>query len=700
MGKKIQTEEQPFNKESFIVWCIYIFFTLCSISILVRIAYIQISPWKKDPLLAYYRSSDKKSILEPNRGAILSIDGKPLAVSVPMYQIYMDCTVRKEEFRLHKKKGPEKEREWRGKAKGLAKGLAAIFPSKSSDSWYDFIIEGRERGRRYIRIGDNVDHETLQKLKALPLFNEGANKGGLIEKHVDTRQYPYGSLARRTIGYVRTNKVADARNAVGIEGKFNYVLHGKEGQEWLKRVDGRSRIVNRDSTSTAPEDGKDIRTTLDIDIQDIADDALRSMIAENPKVDGGCAVVMDVESGAIRAMVNLQKDSLTGRLGETTNMAIGKAGEPGSIFKTAILMSLLEDGKVKLSDKIPTNHGRLKYFSQDTHVPEYEKNFHTDKISVMYGFEKSFNYVFRKLAIDHYGDNPKKLLDNLYLYKLGETYDIDIDGFATPVLPSPSSKTWSATDLGSVAIGYTVAETPLHMLTFYNAIANKGRMMKPYLVESIESNGDVDERRGPSVLNGAICSRATADSLTKGLMKITEEGTAAYGLKGAKCKVAGKTGTARMIQDGKNAMKGNPYRRKDGTIQYQASFVGFFPADKPKYSAIVVVYSHPGHGVLFGGSVPTAVYRKIVDNVYAIDRSEGEIIEKKGRMPELSVGKPATAASGHVPNVQGLGLMEAAYAIETDGYICSYSGMGHVVSQNPAPGTKYAKGNTVNIRLE
>lgn len=688
------------NRESKIVWYAYLVFTVVAFVVLWRIVDIKLFFRDSDPYLKYYTARSSKVKLAPVRGNILSSDGRLLAISTPMYQIYMDCAVRKSEFAaMAPEKGKKREAEWKGEARELAGGLSAIY-GKSADYWSTYILDGRRRGARHAKIGGPIDHETLQKVKALPLFSKGANKGGIIVERIDTRQYPYGSLARRTIGYVKDNSRSNGNNAIGLEGSFDYVLHGTEGYEWTRKTD-RKRIVNRDSSLVAAEDGRDIRTTLNIDIQDIADNALRTNIADAENVEGGCVVVMDVKTGAIRAMVNLLRDSTSGRLGEVYNMAVGRAGEPGSVFKTATLMSLLEDNMVRMSDSIPTNHGRLKYFKPDDHIPSFEKRNHTDMISIQKGYEMSSNYVFRKLAMDHYGDNPKRFLDNIYLYKLGEAYNFDLKGFVTPVLPSSDVKSWSATDLGSLAIGYSISETPLHILTFYNAIANKGRMMKPYLVEDIEVDGMVKEKRGPSVLNGSICSRATADSLTKGLAKITEEGTA-WRLKNARLKVAGKTGTARIIQDGRNAMRGNPYCDKLGRTQYQATFVGFFPVEQPKYSIIVVLYSKPlPRGANFyGGTLPAMVCKDVVDKTYALDTDYGEFLESRGRMPDMSVDEPETSRNGKVPGVRGLGLMDAIYAIENDGYRCVYSGVGHVVAQSPAAGTKLHEGGTVTIQLK
>lgn len=613
--------------------CLYVVFVVLGALIVGRIFWLG-AFWKPAPgLVSIFSPNSTKSIIEPTRGAIMAHDGRLLAVSTPMYQIYMDCTVRKEAFAGDKKEGKDKEAEWREKAKALSVGLAGIYKDKSAQDYYNQIIKGRANNARYMKIGFPIGHSDMQKVKALPLFEEGQYKGGIIVDKFDTRQYPYGSLARRTIGYVKDN-ITSGNNKIGIEGKFNHELHGTEGLEWLKKTDNYERIHNWDSVYVKAVDGRDVRTTIDVDIQDIADAALRHNIADNPKIEGGCVVVMDVETGAIRAMVNLLRDSTSGRLGENYNFAIGRTGEPGSVFKATTLMSLLDDGKVKLSDKIPTNHGAIKGFPVDAHIADYERENKTKEISILHGFEISSNYVFRKVAIDAYGNEPKRMLDKLYLYKMGEAYDFDLDGFMTPTLPSPDSRYWSQTDLGSAAIGYTVAVTPLHTVTFYNAIANRGKMMKPYLVESIEENGSVKKKYGPSVLSGSICSRTTADSLTYALTRVTEVGTGKRRLGGAKCTVAGKTGTARITLDPKHTRKSrSPYEDEFGRKQYQATFVGFFPAEKPKYTAIVVVYSNLDREIFYGGTLPAMTFREIVDKVWAIDPENGEMVDGKGRMP-------------------------------------------------------------------
>lgn len=640
------TEKKKRDSITVVLWILYILFWLVGFVIIGRIVWLK-KAWHPDPSIAsFIKPHDVKVVLDPSRGAIMARDGRLLAMSTPMYQIYMDCTVQKEAYAKEKQKVlkyneqamakgkplkelRDREAEWIDKAKALSAGLSEIYGG-TPKSWIDLITSNRAKGGKYVKIGGMIDHETLQKVKALPLFEEGQYRSGLIVQKNDTRQYPYGELARRTIGYVKTNTKTPV--SLGIEGKFNYELHGQEGYEWMKLTDRRGFIHNWDSSFVKAVDGRDVRTTLDVDIQDIADQALRHQIADNPKIEGGCVVIMDVKTGGIRAMVNLLRDTTSGKMHEYINFAVGRAGEPGSVFKTTTLMSLLEDGKVTLGTTIPTNHGIVKGFNPDDHIADYERINKTNRISVLHGFEISSNYVFRRLAIDGYGDNPKQMMDKLYLYKLGEAYDFDLEGFASPSLPSPESKSWSGTDLGSVAIGYSVAETPLHILTFYNAIANKGRMMKPYLVESIEENGRVIKKYGESVLNGSICSPATADTLTRALRRVTEEGTGKR-LKMAKCAFAGKTGTARIVLDPKKVKRVTPYEDYKGRKQYQATFVGFFPAEQPKYSAIVVIYSKLDREIFFGGTTPALTMKEIVDKIYAMDPDGGETLYSTGSVP-------------------------------------------------------------------
>ena len=688
---------------------IYIVVLLISALIVVKLIYIQKS-WEPDKSIAkYFLPPAEKYTIAPDRGAIIGCGGEILAMSTPMYELRMDCTVRKEYFQKKMRKNPtgdNLEQQWQDKAKAFSEGFAKEMNMDAS-AIFKSIMDGRRKGNKYLRLGTDIDRGTLLKLESLPLMEEGRYKSGIIVEKHDSRKYPYGTLARRTIGYVKDNSSQKedekGRSHIGIEGKYDYVLHGKEGEIWLKPTDNKEKIQNYDSTYVKPVDGLDVRTTLDITLQDIVDKAMRKQMSANPKIEDGCAVFMDVRTGAIRAMVNLTKSPKDSSLNEVYNMAIGYGANPGSVFKTTTLMTVLEDGYIKsLDDEIPKNNGELPGFRRDEHLNGY------DNISILHGFEISSNYVFRYLATNNYSDNPKRFMDKLYMYKLGQAFDFDLEGLREPVLPSPDSKSWSSTDLGSVAIGYSVRETPLHTLTFYNAIANNGRMMKPYLVESIEKDGVVKTKKGPSVLNASICSRATADTLLRALKAVTSEGTA-YRLKGAKLTVAGKTGTARQslskeeIEKYGRDPKDNT-QTADGSYHNLATFVGFFPADNPKYSAIICMNSSLIRGSLYGGVGPASAMREIVDAIYTLDPEWGAEVTAMAKVPVMGEDKEMTVRSDMknpiVPDIMGLGLKDAIFIIENSGLKCSYSGTGHVSSQNPKAGTKVADGSTITFNLK
>lgn len=702
-------KKRGMDRISMILLFIYIVVLFISALIIGKLIYIQKS-WEPDKSIAkYFLPPAEKYTIAPDRGAIIGCGGEILAMSTPMYELRMDCTVRKEYFQKKMRKNPtgdNLEQQWQDKAKAFSEGFAKVMNMDAS-AIFKSIMDGRRKGNKYLRLGTDIDRGTLLKLESLPLMEEGRYKSGIIVEKHDSRKYPYGTLARRTIGYVKDNSSQKedekGRSHIGIEGKYDYVLHGKEGEIWLKPTDNKEKIQNYDSTYVKPVDGLDVRTTLDITLQDIVDKAMRKQMSANPKIEDGCAVFMDVRTGAIRAMVNLTKSPKDSSLNEVYNMAIGYGANPGSVFKTTTLMTVLEDGYIKsLDDEIPKNNGELPGFRRDEHLNGY------DNISILHGFEISSNYVFRYLATNNYSDDPKRFMDKLYMYKLGQAFDFDLEGLREPVLPSPDSKSWSSTDLGSVAIGYSVRETPLHTLTFYNAIANKGRMMKPYLVESIEKDGVVKTKKGPSVLNASICSRATADTLLRALKAVTSEGTA-YRLKGAKLTVAGKTGTARQslskeeIEKYGRDPKDNT-QTADGSYHNLATFVGFFPADNPKYSAIICMNSSLIKGSLYGGVGPASAMREIVDAIYTLDPEWGAEVTAMAKVPVMGEDKEMTVRSDMknpiVPDIMGLGLKDAIFIIENSGLKCSYSGTGHVSSQNPKAGTKVADGSTITFNLK
>lgn len=693
------------------LWVLYIFFLLLSLVIIGKTIYIQYF-WEPDTqTIRHFKPKNTLEKIKPERGSIVDCNGKLLAISTPLYTVHMDCLILKNELKNGKVKiGKDSisERDWRKMAEQMCNGISEILQDgRSGNDLYDMIMSHRDgkdkKNSRNLLIVKGIDHSTLLKMKQLPLYRLGSYKSGMKESKQEARKYPYGNLGRRLIGDIRVDANDPTRNRfVGIEGQYDYILHGKEGLQWMKETD-RGQVADPDSARIKVENGGDIKTTIDIMHQDIAEKALRKYIAEDDGLEGGCAVVMDVKTGAIKAMANLKKNK-EGELGEYLNMAIGRPGEPGSIFKTVTLMTLLEDGHVELDTEVPTNHGLLAEYPKvpvDKALQKYESETKKKTITVREGFKRSSNNVFRYLTIKHYKDEVarKSFTDRLFEYKLHDAYAFDLEekGYGKSALRS----SWSVYDLFSTAIGYSIKETPLNMLTFYNAVANKGTMMKPYLIEEFSKDGKTEKKFSPTVLNASICSKATADTLTEALKLVASEGTARR-LRNAKCEIAGKTGTARAVLDiADKPKKNDAYINEDGFRKYQATFVGFFPADEPKYSAIVTVYTtltrSEGYG---GGNHPALIFKDIVDQIWALDPNWGQELSDRASVPGMKPEYIGTRKGGPAPDVKGMGLMDAIYAIENNGFKCTYEGMGHVVKQSPAAGTKYSEGGTIHIILK
>lgn len=663
---------------------IYVLFLFLGAAVIVKTALIQLTFNVKEGYEQYFHPQQKKAEVTPARGRILTCDGRPLAISVPYYDIYMDCTVRKQEF----KDKPEQEQQWLDKADTLSRELAALFHDRTAAEYYGRIIRGRESGNTWLSIKKNVDLETLDTLKTFHLFNEHKYKGGLIVTEHDERIYPYDTLARRTIGQMKDNRQK------GIEYSFNQYLHGTDGYEWQRITEGGKYVHDYDRDFRPAIEGCDVRTTLNIDFQAIADRALRKQIDQNSEVRAGIAIIMEANTGAIRAMVNLLRDTIPGsRLWERDNLILTQLGEMGSVMKTVTLVSLIEDGYVTLEQRIPCNNGYLKDIPQDKHVAGMKD------ISVVHGLEISSNYVFAKLADMYYGNDEQRWYDHLFSYGLGDTFAFDIDGLRKPLVHVPGSKYHYGNTLKTNAYGYGISITPLHLAMFYNAIANKGRMMKPYLVESVEKDGKVVKKFGPAFMND-ICSKATADTVTRALRCVVTNGTGSANLKKAALPVAGKTGTSHsVLLSDESPRADDPYTDKFGRHKYQGTFVGFFPVDNPKYTILVTVYSYPSHKNFYGSDLPAKAIRDMVDQIYAIDDGWNETLRPVDGVPTMDAA-PQDHVDGTVPDLRGLGLSDALWLAESLGLHCDYSGSGHVQSQNPAPGTKARDGQTITITLK
>ena len=705
MAKKTGIDNR---RPSRVLMYFYLFFLVMSVIVIIEIYQIQNS-WEPNP--KYKKEFVPQKHLEnilPREGTIMDCNGRVLAISTPQYNIFMDCCVQKEHYANDKKEGKKKDNEWLAKADELSGGLARVLSDSSKDSTYysKLIRSSREGGARHVLIAAKVDHKTVARLKELPLFNEPAHKGGLIIEPVHNRMHPYNGLAKRIIGHINKNI---QNGFVGIEGRYYHEIKGIAGTKWAKHTDNFEWISDIDSTSVDAQDGMDVRTTLDIHIQEIADRSLRHHIDTFRHINGACAVIMDVKTGGVKAMVNLKRDS-KGKLDETFNYAIGWASEPGSVFKTIMLTTLLEDNHVTLNERMLIDVDKMHYpgwktADIDDKVFNYKNKSGRTHIPVIDGFMVSSNYVLRRQVTDHYYKNPEELITRLHSYHLGGSFDFEIkeNNFSRPSIPSPGTSDWSESTIPGMAIGYNVKVTPLQILSFYNGLANEGKMMQPYIVESFEKDGKIVEKRGPTLLS-AICSKATADTMVRAMTRVTKRidwgngsyttGTAYESMKGAKCTVAGKTGSAWITLDEKDRVsKDKPYESKDGRRKYQATFAGFFPAENPQYSMIVVVYTDLIKKMEGGGDKPAKVFKQVVDELWAYGYIGQKEIKGKHKMPDINVLDIELDENKQIPNLIGLGLRDALNTIEKCGYKCEHTGFGHVVKQEN-------NGETIKITLK
>jgi cell division protein FtsI (penicillin-binding protein 3) len=689
---------------------VYFTLVIIAIVILVRILVLQVvqrGKWAGMSEKFIYKTTE----VPANRGDILAYDGRLLASSVPYYTIYMDT-----------RSTGMSEKTWSDGIDGLSAGLAKVVGERSAAEWKQVIAQARKRGDRYFLIKRRVDYKTLQRLRELPIFREGQYGGGMVAQAENRRILPSNDLAARTIGYIN---LGEEGTEVGIEGSFNKELAGRNGIVIKQRLTGGDWITMDVAGSVEPEDGNDIVTTIDIDLQDVASSALMAQLMKH-NAHHGCAIVMEVATGDIRAISNLELGR-DGKYHESYNYAIAESTEPGSTFKLPALMAALEDGVIDTGDVVDTGTGSVKFYNKvirDTRQEGY------GKLTVKEVFEKSSNVGTSKLIYDHYKENPKAFVDRLYAMRLNEKLNIQIQGEGEPLIRYPGDKLWSGLSLPMMSHGYEVQMTPLQILTFYNAVANDGRMVKPRFVTAVLRNGIVIKSYEPDVIINSIASRTTIRKVRKMMEGVVEHGTA-VNLKNANYKIAGKTGTA-QIALGKSGY------RSGSRISYQASFAGYFPAENPLYSCIVVVNA-PSNGVYYGNLVAGSVFKEISDKIYATnffrDYSEYKGDTRLASAPEAGNGYRedinqvlrqmdvkyrrtadndwvATRENGDtvrlvgleikkglVPDVRGMSLRDAIYLLENSGYKVKYSGKGRVLRQSPSQGAKYLEGQIVSLEL-
>ena len=685
----------------------------------IRLVFYEGEYWRQESIKKNITMRD----MPGERGNILSEDGSLLATSIPYFDIYWDVTIAKRELN---------DKEIKQGLDSLALYLAYyVSPQSTPGVWSDYLWQEMNKGSKYSLIAKNQTYDQMQMIKSFPIFRNGRYKSGLIVNRLNKRVHPFKMLALRTIGYVRDgDNAVDKDISVGLEGQFNKVLTGGSEKVLMQRVGNEMWMPVNDLSDIEPRNGDDIVTTLDINIQDITQNALLNSL-NSFQAEHGSAIVMEVKTGKIKAIANvgMTKDGFW----ENYNYGIGMPIEPGSTFKLASMMSLLEDGLIKLSDTVDIANGRRAYF--DAIMEDHERTNKT-LVTVKEAFSASSNVGVSSLVFDNYQAKPAAYIKHLKDFMLTVPTGVEIEGELPPYIKDPNNPAdaWSGITLPWMSIGYELKVTPLQLLTFYNAVANNGMMMKPYLVNSVQRFGEVRQVFRPTITKKNIATKTTLEQAHELLESVVEmPGGTAYKWRTPQYRFAGKTGTA-QLNYGKN-------KGKDHKGGYQGSFVGYFPAENPVYSCIVVI-SKPKSG-FYGGIVAAPVFREIADKLMASNVSLSEPLNVRGKPVASAATLPddvgfkddlvnaLTAfkmkyeigareddwtfirAKGDtinilprnlltkesVPSVVGMGLKDALYLLENRGLSVRFSGYGKVVSQSLNPGTP-AKRQTIAIKLE
>lgn len=684
---------------AFLVIC---FFACAIVYKVVLIQYRDGDKWRKI-------SKERRIHYQPvraTRGNIFSDNESILATSLPFYRVAFDPTVANTEL-------------FNAGVDSLAYLLSRFYGDKSEDYYRRKIKNARHAGRRYMRLSSRqINYQDKKMMAAWPIFRAGKNKGGVIFEKVEKRFKPFGILAERTIGFINEDK-----NGAGLEYSFNGDLAGTDGEALFERIAGGSKPIY-DGTEVKPLDGYDIKTTIDINLQDVAENALYKAL-EKTNAEYGCVIMMEVETGEIKAIANLGKTK--GGYIEDYNYAVGNQGrtEPGSTFKLASMMALFEHAKVPLTDTVDTGNGSYR-IKNTTMTDAHHGGF--GKLTVQQVFEKSSNIGVAKLMEKYFSDNPQAYVNYLRSFGLDQTLGFQMEGEARPYMKSPTDRNWYGTTLTSMAIGYELKISPLQTLAFYNAVANNGVKIQPIIVKEIRKADNVVQSFKTRVLVDKICSDETLKKLRAMLEGVVEHGTA-KNLLNSDYKVAGKTGTARKVKNGR-------YVR-----EYSTSFAGYFPADNPKYSCIVIIDSPKGVNV-YGGDVAAPVFKELADKAYARDLAMhkplmARVVPNKNSMPQVIAGSlddltyicnkigisthtkttdedwvkvapqsrslnltPNPVMQGQVPDVKGMTLRDALFILGNQNLEVNVEGSGkRVQSQSLNPGTIISKNNKITIVL-
>jgi cell division protein FtsI (penicillin-binding protein 3) len=695
------------------LYIVFVAFIIAAIFIMgkaFKIAIVEGDEWRQKKEDLYIQYID----VEAERGNILSDDGTLLVTSLPLFEVRMDMAA-----------GGLKEEVFQQGLDSLSLMLHQyIDRNRSAAQWKQYLKSGKAKNQRYYLIAQNIEFDLLEKMKKFPIFNKGRNGGGLIVIPGVRRERPFKLMANRTLGLHRKDAPS-----VGLEAYYDQVLTGESGKQLMQKIPPNIWIPVNDLLAINPKPGKDIVSTLNVDIQDIAHNALLKAMKQNA-AQFGTAIVMDVKTGEIKALANLAKSGDS--YWEDYNYGVAVATEPGSTFKLPIIMAMLEDGLVNLEDSIDLNHGAERKFYGLSMKDAKPHRFKTATIRET--FEISSNVGIAMVADKVYNKdkNAAKLIERLKQFRLNEPVGIDLSGEAQPYIKEAynQQQLWSKTTVPWMATGYECRISPLQMLTFYNAVANDGVMVKPYLVKEIRTNDEVDKRIGPTILRKKIASDETIRQAKELLEGVVLRGTA-KDHQSELYTFAGKTGTAVIDY-------ATPNRR--GSKKYQASFVGYFPAENPKYSVIVVI-NDPQAGKFYGGAVAAPVFKEIADYIVLTQPEFHETWNKKDK-PAMAVQDIPANVSGFakelervynhfglrirkqsdgqwasarildedlklvklefetdaIPDVRGMGIRDALFVLENRGHKVHFQGAGRVKSQHPQPGSRPA-GQMIELQL-
>jgi cell division protein FtsI (penicillin-binding protein 3) len=688
---------------------VFILIALGSVAIPYRIAKLQLKEGDKWRAKAEITNFQYREI-PATRGNIYAENGSLLATSLPFYKVAMDPTVIKPELY---EKGID----------SLALMLSSFYQDKSAAAYKRMISDSRLEGKRYLVLNrKQINYQEMQKLVKWPIFRAGRSTGGVIFEKVEKRYRPFSSLASRTVGYL-----TEEAHGAGIEYSFNNYLSGKNGKALFQRLAGGTWKPVLDAEDLKPEDGFDVLTTLDVNIQDVAETALRRQLTDRDAAFGS-VIVMEVATGQIKAITNLQRNASGNGYSESYNYAIANEGnrEPGSTFKLFSMLALLEENKISLEQLVDTGNGVYRFYDRNMRDA---KNGGYGKITIREAFEKSSNVGISRLVDEHFGSNPSKFMEYLDQVGLKDPLGFQLTGEGKPYFKKPGSKNWYGTSLPWISIGYESTLNPIHTLAFYNAVANDGIMVKPYIVKTIVKGNIVEKKYETQVIRQRIASEKTIKALQELLEGVVSNGTA-KNIANADYKIAGKTGTAQKLIN-------NTY-----TQIYYTSFAGYFPADNPKYSMIVVIDSPSGLAA-YGGDVSAPVFKEIADRIYALDLDLNPINQAKLAVAEASSQKPSYLPAGNteelqqilqklglkyaptqsedwvkpvsseqglnwqaneidrqtIPDVAGLSLKDALFILENKGLKVNYSGKGRVQIQSVTPGSALIPNSTITLVL-